>query len=442
MPAPARSRSCRATTCPTTAMRHPSGLLALADFAVGAATRDWLAEHVTFVSTSVDRITPRTTAADVAAVAAADRVARRCAGRHRAVPRLGALRRASRAGRPAWERAGARFVDDIDPFERRKLWLLNGAHTLLAYAGAARGHRTVAEAIGDPDVPLVGRAVLGRGGAAPARRGPRSRRLSCGAARPLRQRAGSSTCSARSARTARRSCGCASPPCCAPSAPPVATARHPVSRCSARGSPRRATGAIPADVPAMQSPPRHPNGERAVVELLAPRRPRARSRTRRSSRRSRARPPGRVGLTHLVPAVRQVILAIGCQTMERASLVQSGPGSSVDRHDATQCATSQRRDRKDIMLKPRATPTRELVSLDGLWRFALDPPRRTRRGRRRWTRARGAGSLELQRPVRRGASATTSAGSGTSAPCGFRADGAASASSCAWTPPRTRAWST
>jgi len=54
------------------------------------------------------------------------------------------------AGRPAWERAGARFVDDIEPFERRKLWLLNGAHTLLAYAATARGHATVFDAISDP----------------------------------------------------------------------------------------------------------------------------------------------------------------------------------------------------------------------------------------------------------------------------------------------------
>ncbi|WP_448712512.1 mannitol dehydrogenase family protein [Microbacterium profundi] len=43
-----------------------------------------------------------------------------------------------------------RFVDDIEPFERRKLWLLNGSHSFLAYAGAARGHETVAQAIGDP----------------------------------------------------------------------------------------------------------------------------------------------------------------------------------------------------------------------------------------------------------------------------------------------------
>jgi fructuronate reductase len=41
-------------------------------------------------------------------------------------------------------------VSDIEPFERRKLWLLNGAHSLLAYAGLERGYATVAEALVDP----------------------------------------------------------------------------------------------------------------------------------------------------------------------------------------------------------------------------------------------------------------------------------------------------
>ena len=43
-----------------------------------------------------------------------------------------------------------RIVDDVEPFEKRKLWLLNGAHSLLAYAGSVRGHDTVADAIADP----------------------------------------------------------------------------------------------------------------------------------------------------------------------------------------------------------------------------------------------------------------------------------------------------
>ena len=80
------------------------------------------------------------------------RMARSLAGRHRALPRLGAERRVPRRASRLGDVPERRFVDDIDPFERRKLWLLNGSHTLLAYAGAARGHRTVAEAIGDPEV--------------------------------------------------------------------------------------------------------------------------------------------------------------------------------------------------------------------------------------------------------------------------------------------------
>ena len=53
---------------------------------------------------------------------------------------------------PRWDAAGARFVDDVGPWEQRKLWLLNGSHSLMAYAGGLRGHETVAEAIADPVV--------------------------------------------------------------------------------------------------------------------------------------------------------------------------------------------------------------------------------------------------------------------------------------------------
>ena len=42
--------------------------------------------------------------------------------------------------RPAqWENAGGPLVDNIFPYEQRKLWLLNASHSLLAYAGSIRG---------------------------------------------------------------------------------------------------------------------------------------------------------------------------------------------------------------------------------------------------------------------------------------------------------------
>lgn len=50
---------------------------------------------------------------------------------------------------PAWEQAGAVFVDDVAPFELRKLRLLNGSHSLLAYAGLLAGHEFVHEAVMD-----------------------------------------------------------------------------------------------------------------------------------------------------------------------------------------------------------------------------------------------------------------------------------------------------
>lgn len=109
----------------------------------------WVEENVSFVSTSVDRITPRTTEADIAAVEAA------CGYRDNspvvAEPFTNwVLSGDFPAGRPRWEDAGAVFVDHIEPYENRKLWLLNGAHSLLAYAGQLRGHTTVAQALADP----------------------------------------------------------------------------------------------------------------------------------------------------------------------------------------------------------------------------------------------------------------------------------------------------
>jgi fructuronate reductase len=109
---------------------------------------DWLDESVSFVTTMVDRITPRPGADDVRAVA-------EDGGREDRVPvvtepfKEWVLSGAFPAGRPPWEDAGATVTDDVTPFEHRKLWLLNGAHSFLAYAGSIRGHTTVAEAAGD-----------------------------------------------------------------------------------------------------------------------------------------------------------------------------------------------------------------------------------------------------------------------------------------------------
>jgi len=111
----------------------------------------WVDANVSFVTTMVDRITPRATDADLADARALTGVEDAALVVTEPFTEW-VLAGEFPAGRPAWETAGARFVSDVKPFETRKLWLLNGAHSTMAYAGSIVGHETVAEAIMDPEV--------------------------------------------------------------------------------------------------------------------------------------------------------------------------------------------------------------------------------------------------------------------------------------------------
>ena len=50
------------------------------------------------------------------------------------------------------DKVGVTFVNDIKPHNQQKLFLLNGAHSLLAYLGLEQGHTTVEQAIQDPQI--------------------------------------------------------------------------------------------------------------------------------------------------------------------------------------------------------------------------------------------------------------------------------------------------
>ena len=116
--------------------------------AVDPSLQQWVDANVGYVTTMVDRITPRPTPADIEAAEQLTGV------KDDAVvvtePFTEWVLEGEFAGRrPAWETAGATFVDDIRPFEHRKLWLLNGSHSLMAYAGPILGKESVGEAIAD-----------------------------------------------------------------------------------------------------------------------------------------------------------------------------------------------------------------------------------------------------------------------------------------------------
>ena len=107
---------------------------------------EWIAAHVSFPSTVVDRIVPATTPEDRAE-------ARRLIG----LDDMGTvvtepfkqwvIEDDFPGGRPAWEKAGALLTTDVTPYEVIKLRMLNGAHSALAYLGALAGCETIAEAM-------------------------------------------------------------------------------------------------------------------------------------------------------------------------------------------------------------------------------------------------------------------------------------------------------
>ncbi len=53
-------------------------------------------------------------------------------------------------GRPAWDKAGVTFTDDVDGWEKLKLRTLNGVHSAIAYLGALAGRETIAGALSMP----------------------------------------------------------------------------------------------------------------------------------------------------------------------------------------------------------------------------------------------------------------------------------------------------
>ena len=119
----------------------------------------WLRDNVRFPSSMVDRIVPATKPADLADAATALGV--NDFGVVRAEPfTQWVIEDNFAAERPAWDAVGVQFVADVKPFEKMKLRLLNGSHSLLAYLGYLAGYETIAQTIADPAFEHAVRALM------------------------------------------------------------------------------------------------------------------------------------------------------------------------------------------------------------------------------------------------------------------------------------------
>jgi len=117
----------------------------------------WIAHNVRFPSSVVDRMVPAPTERDL------DDIADRLGLIDRAA--VGAEHHRSWIIRSVDELApladvGVELVQDVAPFERRKLWLLNGPHSATAYGGLLTGHDTIAAAVTDPALARFVRALV------------------------------------------------------------------------------------------------------------------------------------------------------------------------------------------------------------------------------------------------------------------------------------------
>ncbi len=126
------------------AMENPEAILsAIADKHIRIITLT-----VTFPNSMVDRITPATRPEDIERLShkngTTDEAPVYCEDFIQWVIEDNFI-----AGRPAWERVGAEFTNDVTAYENMKLSLLNASHTLLSYPSFLSGYRKVDDAMHD-----------------------------------------------------------------------------------------------------------------------------------------------------------------------------------------------------------------------------------------------------------------------------------------------------
>ncbi len=111
----------------------------------------WVKDNVSFPNCMVDRITPATSAEDIHRL-------REISGQEDSVPVYcedfvqWVIEDKFLAGRPAWERVGVEFTDDVTKYEAMKLGFVNSTHLMLSVPGFLAGYRLVDEALSNTTI--------------------------------------------------------------------------------------------------------------------------------------------------------------------------------------------------------------------------------------------------------------------------------------------------
>lgn len=112
---------------------------------------EWVNSNVSFPNSMVDRITPVTTIDDI-------KLLKDKTGIQDDWPvvcepfKQWVIEDDFNSERPEWEKVGAQFVKDVEPYERMKLSLLNAGHSVLGILGALLGYNTIDDVVNDASI--------------------------------------------------------------------------------------------------------------------------------------------------------------------------------------------------------------------------------------------------------------------------------------------------
>jgi len=119
----------------------------------------WIADHVRFPSSMVDRIVPATTDADLAFAAETAGIEDRATVVGEPF-RQWVMENNFHGTHPRWDLAGAEIVDDVEPYELIKMRVLNAAQSAMSYLGALAGLDYTFEDVRDSTIAPFVRRML------------------------------------------------------------------------------------------------------------------------------------------------------------------------------------------------------------------------------------------------------------------------------------------
>lgn len=124
------------------------GVIGFACHSYGDELANWIKDNIAFPCSMVDRITPASTGDTLQEatrlIGCEDNAAVETEPFCQWI-----IEEKFTSGRPRWESGGAVFVSDVMPYERMKLMMLNGSHSMLAYSGYLTNRQFVRDVMQD-----------------------------------------------------------------------------------------------------------------------------------------------------------------------------------------------------------------------------------------------------------------------------------------------------